>query len=60
MKQHWFHHHASIVEKAIEILHLPHKKTRAEKWLEWVQLLLLYSSLFVAGYLVARVQMLGS
>lgn len=60
MKNNSWLHHRSFVDKAIEVLHFPHRKTRFEKWVELLQLALLYGSLFLAGYMVAKVQMMLS
>jgi hypothetical protein len=47
----------SLVETIREHMHWPHRQTRAEKALHLVHHALIYCAIFIAGYLVAQVQM---
>jgi hypothetical protein len=48
----------SLTQKVSEGLHLPHKQTPQEKFLKKFQQVFLYIALFLAGYIVAKIQIL--
>lgn len=48
----------TITQKVGDALHLPHKQTPAEKALIIVQRIAIYLAIFLAGYMVAKLQML--
>lgn len=50
----------SFTEKVSDALHLSHKQTKGEKIIMMVQKYGIYFAIFVAGYLVARIQTLVS
>ena len=48
----------TLTTKVASTLHLPHKQTSGEKFLIIVQKYGLYLAIFMAGYLIARLQSL--
>lgn len=48
----------TIPQKVGEALHIPHKQTKAEKSLIIIQKIAIYVAIFLAGYMVAKLQML--